>query len=157
MVLLLDQGRYAEALRHVNDLTDLARTSGIQQVLAAARLGRGLLYLQQAEDSPELASVALDALNDGLALMRRIGRTFPISPGLVARAAVHRLRRDFDLARKDLDEALFITTRGSLGLLQRGHPSRARPAAPGDGPIGRSEGGAGGRPADNRAHGLSPP
>ena len=47
-----------------------------------------------------------------------MGIDFFIPAGLLARASLHRVNRDFDRARRDLDEAMTIATRGSMRLHQ---------------------------------------
>ena len=62
-----------------------------------------------------LAAEHLDRAVDGL---RKAGMQDEIPRGLLARAALHRVGRDFERARRDLDEAMSIAERGGMVLHQ---------------------------------------
>ncbi len=53
-----------------------------------------------------------------MAGVRQSGRQDYIPLGLLARAVLHRVRGDFERARRDLDEAMAIAERGGMGLHQ---------------------------------------
>ena len=61
---------------------------------------------------------------DGL---RQAGTQHHVPRALLARAELHRVQGDFAQARRDLDEAMTIATRGEMGLHQAdGHLAYAR-------------------------------
>ena len=80
----------------------------------------------QEEGSGDFSKAAqhLDLAIDGL---RKAGQQDYIPLGLLARAALHRVRGDFDRARRDLDEAMAIAERAQMGRHQAdGHLESAR-------------------------------
>jgi ATP/maltotriose-dependent transcriptional regulator MalT len=59
--------------------------------------------------------------------LRQAGQQDELPRGLLARAELYRVQGDFAQARRDLDEALTIATRGEMGLHQAdGHLAYAR-------------------------------
>ena len=65
--------------------------------------------------SSSLVSAASE-LDQAVAGLRQAGRQDCIPRGLLARAALRRVTREFNRARRDLDEALLIATRGGMRL-----------------------------------------
>ena len=80
-------------------------------------LGRALLLQSQADHTRDFSQATgqLDQAVDGL---RRAGTQHHLPRGLLARAELHRATDDFGAARRDLEEALAIAERGSMGLFQ---------------------------------------
>ncbi|MHA1152245.1 MAG: tetratricopeptide repeat protein [Alphaproteobacteria bacterium] len=66
-------------------------------------------------------------LNQAVDGLRKSGTQHQIPRGLLARAALYRVRGDFERARQDLGEAMAIAERGGMGLHQAdGHLEYAR-------------------------------
>ncbi len=63
-------------------------------------------------------SKAEEHLNQAVDGLRQAGQQDEIPRGLLARAALHRMKEDFASARRDLDEALSIAERGQMRLHQ---------------------------------------
>ncbi len=80
---------------------------------------------QQVEEGQfSKAAEQLDQAVDGL---RKAGHQDYIPLGLLARAALQRVRGDFEPARRALDEAMAIAERGGMGLHRAdGHLEYAR-------------------------------
>ncbi|PTL82230.1 TIR domain-containing protein [Vitiosangium sp. GDMCC 1.1324] len=117
-MMLLDQGRSRETLQRIEPYVDWARSTGSQLLIGLIRMYQGIAYLRQGPDSPEALTLSLDALNEGLHLMWQLGTPVLMSFGLEARAAVHRLRGEFEQAWKDVQEAMFIAIGSGMQLAQ---------------------------------------
>jgi exonuclease VII small subunit len=63
-------------------------------------------------------TLAADHLGRAVDGLRKAGLQHHIPRGLLARAALHRVGRDFERARRDLDEAMSIAERGGMRLHQ---------------------------------------
>jgi len=87
----------------------------LRERFADASLGRAHLAETRRDETRNFSTAAehLDQAVDGL---RQAGMQEYISRGLLARAALYRIRREFEPARRDLDEALSIAERGQMGL-----------------------------------------
>ncbi|WP_232536875.1 hypothetical protein [Cystobacter fuscus] len=116
--LLLDQGRSQEVFRWLGSYVDWARSSGSWQLMGMLQLCLGNAHLRRSAEAPEALGLALEFLSEGFLLMRKQGTPMLITPALTSRAAVHRLRGSFELAWRDLDEALFISTGAGTRLFQ---------------------------------------
>jgi tetratricopeptide (TPR) repeat protein len=116
--LLLDQGRTQEVFRRLGSYVDWARSSGSWQLMGMLQLCLGNAHLRRSAEAPEALGLALEFLSEGILLMRKQGTPMLITPALTSRAAVHRLRGSFELAWRDLDEALFISTGAGTRLFQ---------------------------------------
>ncbi len=57
-------------------------------------------------------------INDAVDGLRQAGQQQELPRGLLARAALYRVRGEFERARRDLDEAMSIAERGQMGLFQ---------------------------------------
>jgi tetratricopeptide (TPR) repeat protein len=55
-------------------------------------------------------------LNEAVDWLRRAGQQDDLPRGLLARAELYMAQKDFDKARRDLDEAVTIAERGEMGL-----------------------------------------
>jgi tetratricopeptide (TPR) repeat protein len=115
--ILLDQDRDADVRERARQTlewdTPFGRLLGIG--LHHLSLGRAHLLAVQRGTTAHLAPAAshLQQAVDGL---RRAGVQDYLPLGLVARAALYTHTRAFDLARKDLDDALTLTTRCGFRL-----------------------------------------
>ncbi|MFT3891788.1 MAG: tetratricopeptide repeat protein [Anaerolineales bacterium] len=119
--LLLSQENYAEVERRANQTLDwsnkyFGKGLGLLDIaLDNLSLGRAhLLHLQHDPNFPitELQTIFNRAV-DGL---RQAGQQDELPRGLLARAEYYRLVGDFEKAKRDLDEAFTIATRGGMGL-----------------------------------------
>jgi len=59
---------------------------------------------------------ALTYLNQAVAGLQKAGNKHYLPRGLMSRAELYRVRRDFGRAQRDLDEAATIAERGGMGL-----------------------------------------
>lgn len=118
--LLLDQGRRREVQDRAEQTLQWAKRNGLSLLTVAMNhlsLGRAHLGEAQQAEAGDFSKAAqhLGRAVDGL---RQAGNQEFIVRGLLARAALPRLRSDFERARRDLDEAMSIAERGSMGLYQ---------------------------------------
>ena len=117
--LLLGQGKHLEVQERARKTLEIVTREG--WLLDIARdhlsLGRAHLVGAQQKESGDFSKAAeyLDKAVDGL---RQAGTQHEIPRGLLARAALHRVRGEFERARRDLDEAMAIAERGGMGLHQ---------------------------------------
>ncbi|MFL6211398.1 MAG: ATP-binding protein [Pyrinomonadaceae bacterium] len=115
--LLLDQGKYLE----VQDRAELTLTWVMSRgwlldiALDYLSIGRAYLLKAQQEATGYLAE-ATDYLKRAVGGLRQAGRLDFLPSGLLARAELYRVKDEFERAQGDLDEALRIATRGSMGL-----------------------------------------
>ncbi len=115
--LLLDQGQEADVRERAARTLEWAKAQDTPRPMALDHLSLGRAYLWGAQrgtcgNLTEAASHIKHAV-DGL---RRAGNQDDLPLGLLARAALHTHTRAFDLARKDLDEALTLATRYGFRL-----------------------------------------
>jgi tetratricopeptide (TPR) repeat protein len=80
-------------------------------------IGRALV-LEALKDGTGDFNGAADFLDRAVDGLRRAGTQHYIPLGLLSRADLHRLQGDFARARRDLDEAWTIATRGEMALHQ---------------------------------------
>jgi tetratricopeptide (TPR) repeat protein len=109
--LLLAQGRHRDVRDRGKRMFErhLPSDSLVDIALDHLSLGRACLL---EGDSGEAQS----HLDEAVSGLRQAGRQDYLPHGLLARASLHRLKRDFAHAQRDLDEALLIATRGSMRL-----------------------------------------
>jgi tetratricopeptide (TPR) repeat protein len=115
--LLLSQGEYTEVERRARQTLEWAEQYlGLLDVaLDNLSLGRaGLLQAQHDPQSP--ISQSLEPLTRAVDGMRQAGTQHHIPRGLLARAEYYRLTGAFERAKRDLDEAFAIATRGGMRL-----------------------------------------
>ena len=119
--LLLDQGKHREARERATQTLAWANrapeASPLDIALNHLSLGHAHLLETQEKENSDFSKAAeyLDQAVDGL---RQAGTQHEIPRGHLARAALHRARRDFEPARRDLDEVMLIAERGQMGLHQ---------------------------------------
>jgi tetratricopeptide (TPR) repeat protein len=126
--LLLSQGQVEEARRRATQmLAWRTQAEGLLDIaLDHLTLGRALLQAHLQDGSTALAD-ATTHLNQAVDGLRQAGQQDYIARGLLARAELHRVQGTFAQARRDLDEAMTIATRGEMGLHQAdGHLAYAR-------------------------------
>ena len=117
--LLLDQRKYREVQdRAVQTLEWVRKERWLLDIAHDhLSLGRAQMLQSQVQGTGDLAEAA-DHLDNAVGGLREAGQQHFVPPGLLARAALHRLNGDLDRARRDLDEALTIAERGGMGLYQ---------------------------------------
>ncbi len=81
--------------------------------MALDHLSFGRAWMLEGDSGIAEAQAQLDQAVTGL---RRAAQQDDLPRGLLARAALYRLRRDFGHAQRDLDEAMLVATRGSMRL-----------------------------------------
>ena len=118
--LLLDQGKHQEVQNRAGQTLEWVKQAGLSLLTIALNhlsLGRAHLLQTQQEETDDFSKAAehLDEAVDGL---RKSGQQDELPLGLLARAALNRLRKDFDRAQRDVDEAMTIAARGGMGLHQ---------------------------------------
>jgi tetratricopeptide (TPR) repeat protein len=117
--LLLEHGKYQEVQSRIVQTIQIAKRNNWLLDIALNLLSLGRAYLLQAqwEKTGDYAQ-AIDHLNQAVDGLRLAAHLEFISRGLLARAELHILKRDFSRTRADLDEALSIAVRGGMGLHQ---------------------------------------
>jgi tetratricopeptide (TPR) repeat protein len=138
--LLLGQGNYQEVLNRCKKFFEwrLPSDSLLGMALENQSFGRALMFRAQREAVSNFAE-ATDYLKRAVAGLRQAGTLHHLPRGLLARAELYRVTNEFDRAQADLDEAMSIAKRGSMGLheadchlgyarlyLARGEKERAR-------------------------------
>ena len=138
--LLLDQEKYQEVQTRVGQTLAWSTPYGVLLDIALDYLSIGRAYLLQAQrEATNDYTEAADYLKRAIEELRE-SATLPFLPnGLLARAELHRVKDEFDRAQADLEEAMGIAERGSMGLheadchleyarlyLARGEKERAR-------------------------------
>ncbi len=118
--LLLDQGKHKEVQDRAGKALALEEQGSGNLVdigLNHLSLGRAHFSEAQQKGAGDFTQAAeqLDHAVDGL---RQSGNQDNIPHGLLARAALHRVRGDLERARRDLDAAMAIAERGGMGLHQ---------------------------------------
>ena len=115
--LLLSQGKYQEVQSRAEKFFEWRQPSDSLLGIALDHHSLGRAHLQQAQSEGagnySQAAVYLDRAVDGL---RQAGTQHHIPRGLLARAELHRVTGALDKARRDLDEASSIATRGGMRL-----------------------------------------
>lgn len=115
--LLLGQGQVQEVKDRAARALEIAKRSNWLLDIAFGNLllGRAFLLEMQQADKGDAAQAAefLQRAVDGL---RQAGQMDELPRGLLARAALHRVRGDYGRAERDLAETLSIATRGPMGL-----------------------------------------
>ncbi len=116
--LLLSRGQVPEVQERAGQTLQWARSHGLALLTVALdtlSLGRTHFLEAQAEDTKDYAK-ALDYLKKAVAVLREAGTQVYLPRGLLARAAVYRMQKNFAAARDDLNEVQEIAERGEMGL-----------------------------------------
>ncbi|MBC7930147.1 MAG: TIR domain-containing protein [Rubrivivax sp.] len=130
--LLLDEGEYREVqVRARQSLKWMAQNPQRVSLLATAldNLSLGRAYQSQAQQQGDASEfdLALTHIEKSVEGLRYAQRQDHLPRGLLARAELYRLRGEFDQARADLDDAMRVAQRGSMGLYGADcHLERAR-------------------------------
>jgi tetratricopeptide (TPR) repeat protein len=119
--LLLNQGKYQEVQTRAAQILEWAKRVSEASLLDIALIylpwGRACLLQNQREATGNFAE-ARDYLKRAVDGLRQAGRLDYLPRGLLARAELYRVSHEFDRAQADLDEAMRIATRGSMGLYE---------------------------------------
>jgi len=119
--LLLDQGKYPEMQERAESALETVKPASRSLLaIAVSHLSLGRAYLMQAQKNgkDDDFSQTAEHLNDAVKYLRMSGRQGALPQGFVARAELYRVRGEFEQARGDLEEAMFIATRIGMGLHQ---------------------------------------
>jgi tetratricopeptide (TPR) repeat protein len=117
--LLIDQGKYQEVQSRVTQTIQIARQQKWLLDIGVNFLSWGRAHLIQAQmEKTNDYAQATDCLNQAVDGLRQAGTLHNLPFGLLARAESQTLKRDFIRAQADLEEALSIAERGSMGLHQ---------------------------------------
>jgi tetratricopeptide (TPR) repeat protein len=113
--LLLDQENYQEVQRQVGQTLKAAKEQGflLDIALDYISLGRAHLLQEQQEKTSDYRQATV-YLNKAVDALRLAGFLDDLSRGLLARAELQILKRDFSRASADLDEALSIAARNKM-------------------------------------------
>lgn len=115
--LLLNQGKYEVVQVRANQTIKIAKRNNWLLDFALDNLSLGRAYLLQAQqDGTRDLTKAADHLNQAVDGLRQAGTQHHLPLGLLARAELYRVSGEFNKARHDLDEAMVIAERGSMGL-----------------------------------------
>ena len=115
--LLLSQGQAQGVKERASQTIEWAKQHGglLSNALENLSLGRAWLLEAQRASTGDTTPAAefLQRAVDGL---RKAGTTHHLPRGLLARAALHRIRGDYGRAERDMAEVLRIAMRGGMGL-----------------------------------------
>ena len=117
--LLLANGKYQDVLSRAGQTLEWVTNDPNASILTIAleHLSFERVHLLQAQqEGTSDFRQAAERLNQAVDWLRKAGTQHHIPRGLVARAELHRVRRDFTKAQHDLDEAMTIAERGGMGL-----------------------------------------
>lgn len=115
--LLLDQGKYQEVQARAEQTLTWVMSRGFLLAIAHDCLSMGRAYLLQAQqEAIDKFAEAADYLKRAVDGLRQSETLHELPRGLLARAELYRITGEFDRAQADLDEAMSIATRGSMGL-----------------------------------------
>ena len=115
--LLLTLGKYRDVLSRAGQTLEWAKKQRYLLDIALDNFSLGRAHmLQTRQDGNHDFSHAVTHLNTAVKDLRQAGAQEFIVRGLLARAELHRVRRDFPKAQHDLDEAMRIAERGAMRL-----------------------------------------
>ena len=117
--LLLSQEKYREVLGRAEQTLEWVTKSPHAPLLTIAvdhlSLGRAYM-LQTRQEGGNDFTKAVTHLDKAVEGLRQAGQQDYLPLGLLAQTELHRVRRDFPKAQHNLDEAMTIAERGSMGL-----------------------------------------
>jgi hypothetical protein len=111
--LLLAQGKHREVRDRATQTLAWVKEENWLLDIALDHLSLGRACLLEGDHSK-----AESHLDEAVTGLRRAGTQHYLPLGLLARAALHRLKSDFARAQRDLDEALLVATRGTMRLFE---------------------------------------
>jgi tetratricopeptide (TPR) repeat protein len=115
--LLLEQGKYEEVLDRANKTLEIAKQKDLGLLnIAIDHLSLGRAYKLKDQIEKGDFSKATEHLDQAVNGLRQAGIQDYLSHGLLARASLRRICKDFDMAKHDVDEAFSIASRGDMGL-----------------------------------------
>jgi len=112
--LLLSEGLYQEVRKHADQTLEWV-TCLLDIALDNLSLGRAALLQAQAE-GPATLPEAERCLDQAVQGLREAGTTHHVPRSLLARAELHRFKKDWTAAWRDLEEAREIAERGEMRL-----------------------------------------
>ncbi len=118
-VLLLNQGKYQEVQARAGQTLAWATPRGglLDIALDCLSIGRAYLLQEQREATSNYTE-ATAYVRRAVEGLRQSGSLHILPNGLLARAELYRITGEFERAQADLDEAMRIATRGSMGLYE---------------------------------------
>ena len=115
--LLLSQGKYKEVLSRAGQTLEWAKQCIDLLSIALDHISLGRAHLLQTQDEGNNNFSETEThLNQAIDGLHQAGFQDYLSCGLLARAALHRVRAAFPKAQHDLNEAMTIAERGGMGL-----------------------------------------
>jgi tetratricopeptide (TPR) repeat protein len=113
--LLLALGQIREVKQRAAQTLEWAKAEKFLLEIALDNLSLGCAWLLEAQEAGDITQAAefLQRAVDGL---RQAGTAHHLPRGLLARAALYRVRGDYERAERDLAEAHRIAARGGMGL-----------------------------------------
>lgn len=120
--LLLSQGRYLEVQEYLNLQNQVLDWDKLEKPLlyiALEQLALGRVYLEAQQSTDEsFLSKSKDYLEKAVDGLRWASYQDYLPIGLLALAKLYRVMEELERAQRNLDEAVTIATRGSMGLHQ---------------------------------------
>lgn len=117
--LLLSQRKYEVVLNRANQTMKIAKRGNNPLDIALDNLSLGRAYMLKTQHNGSRDfDRPTDHLNQAVEGLRQAGTQHHLPHGLLARAELYRVKGEFNKALHDLDEALVIAERGSMGLYQ---------------------------------------
>lgn len=116
--LLLSQGHYRNVMKRCTQTLNWATQVGLPPLYIALdkiSLGRAYLLQSQADEQVSL-TCARNYLSEAVKELREVGTQDYLNIGLLSQAALWRVTGALEKARRDLDEAFSIATRGGMRL-----------------------------------------
>ena len=111
--LLLAQGKHRDVQDRATQTLAWAKAQRFLLDIALDDLSLGRAFLLEGD-----LSEAESHLDEAVVGLRQAGTQHHLPLGLLARAALHRLKGDFARAQRDVDEALLIATRSGMRLYE---------------------------------------
>jgi len=118
--LLLSLRKYEVVLTQANQTIKIAKKGNNPLDIALNNLSLGRAYMLKTQDggSSDFIGGSRNHLNQAVDGLRQAGTQQYLPRGLLARAELYRESGEFNKAQHDLDEAMVIAERGSMGLHQ---------------------------------------